>query len=137
MLHINEEDKQKIRHFMEVCPEIAIGEQADLRQLGIEQLELAYNVFVSVQSFLNGTPFYSVYQDDIEKMINKLNIDSYILSGEYYNNMDSNPSQEELDLRNETGDNAYASMLRTLRTCKMKGIQPKLEDLGIINLDDE
>lgn len=137
MLHVNEEEKQKIRHFIEVCPEIALGEQVELRQFADEQLELAYHVFTSVHNFLKGTPFYSVYQEDVEKILQKINIDSYIISGDYYNNKDNNLAQDEIDLRNETGDTAYAYMLRNLRKCRMKGIRPNLEDLGIVDIEED
>ena len=47
---------------------------------------------------------------DVDAIIRKIEIDDYILSGEYYNNTDDDPDNETLNTRNDAGDEAYKDM---------------------------
>ena len=110
---------------MDLCPDVSLGEQVLLRTEGSELLEKTYNILDVARQYMNSTPFLKKHVDDIDNIIRKLEIDDYILSGEYYNNTeDSLDSETLLNTRNDAGDEAYKDMIHTLKYSRDNNITP-------------
>lgn len=125
MLHVDQKEKDNIKHFMDLCPDVSLGEQVLLRTEGSELLEKTYNILDIARQYMNSTPFLKKHVDDIDNIIRKLEIDDYILSGEYYNNTeDSLDSETLLNTRNDAGDEAYKDMIHTLKYSRDNNITP-------------
>ena len=88
---------------MDLCPEVSLGEQVLLRTEGTALLEKTYNLLDIARQYMSSIPFLKKHTGDIDAIIRKIEIDDYILSGEYYNNTDDNPDNETLKTRSDAG----------------------------------
>lgn len=109
---------------MDLCPEVSLGEQVLLRTEGTALLEKTYNLLDIARQYMSSIPFLKKHVGDVDAIIRKIEIDDYILSGEYYNNTDDDPDNETLNTRNDTGDEAYKDMIHTLKYSRDNDITP-------------
>lgn len=124
MLHVDQREKENIKHFMDLCPEVSLGEQVLLRTEGTALLEKTYNLLDIARQYMSSIPFLKKHVGDVDAIIRKIEIDDYILSGEYYNNTDDDPDNETLNTRNDAGDEAYKDMIHTLKYGRDNDITP-------------
>ena len=118
MIEIGDKINKRLKHFSDICPDIPLEEQVELRKLGNQYLEVLDKLLDKVGGLVNKDhPFYSLFLNDYEKLHEGLSYADVIINGICYEN-------EALNNK-FTKDETYNQVMHMLKKCKEQGIEPE------------
>ena len=70
MLTFGERFKKKQKYFLNLCPDIPLGEQTELRDIGMGQLQIMTSTIVAAGSMSESTPYLNFFTAAISEILN-------------------------------------------------------------------
>ena len=128
MIEIGSKINKRLKHFSDICPDIPLEEQVELRKLGNQYLEVLDKLLDKVGGLINKDhPFYSLFLNDYEKLHEGLSYADVIINGICYENeaLNSKFTKEEIEKSYIIYDETYNQVMHMLKKCKEQGIEPE------------
>ena len=137
MIEIGDKINKRLKHFSDICPDIPLEEQVELRKLGNQYLEVLDKLLDKVGGLVNKDhPFYSLFLNDYENFADYLDNKPHheglsyadvIINGICYENeaLNNKFTKEEIEKSYIIYDETYNQVMHMLKKCKEQGIEPE------------
>lgn len=129
MLTFGERFKKKQKYFLNLCPDIPLGEQTELRDIGMGQLQIMTSTIVAAGSMSESTPYLNFFTAAISEILNAVSTRKEIISGDYFDKPLTDEERANMDA-------IYIEDMKTLITCRDNNLYPPYIDIAISDIKE-
>lgn len=128
MVEVGSKINDRLKHFAEICPDIPLSEQVELRKLGNEYLKVLDEMLAHIEDAIDDKhPFYSLLLTDYNNFYEGVAYAKVIINGLCYDNdeIKNRCTKEELEKSYLIYDETYNQIMHRLKECRDKKLMPK------------